>query len=90
MGRLAGDLALIFMAKGGVFLAGGISPKILPALEKPAFRAAFEDKAPHNKLLKDIPTFVVTDPVAALSGLAAYARTPQSFGLALAGRHWKA
>ena len=89
LGRLAGDLAVIFMAKGGVFLAGGISPKILPALQKPAFRAAFEDKAPHSKLLKDIPTFVVTDPVAALSGLEAYARQPTAFGLATEGRHWK-
>ncbi|SMD10155.1 glucokinase [Rhizobium sp. RU36D] len=90
LGRLAGDLALIFMAKGGVFLAGGISPKILPVLEKPAFRTAFEDKAPHSKLLQAIPTFVVTDPVAALSGLGAYARNPQNFGLALEGRHWRA
>lgn len=90
LGRLAGDLAVIFMAKGGVFLAGGISPKILPALEKPEFRAAFEDKAPHGKLLKTIATFVVTDPVAALSGLKSYACSPSKFGLSLEGRNWKA
>lgn len=89
LGRLAGDLALIFMARGGVFLAGGISQKIIPALKQPAFRAAFEDKAPHSGLMRTIPTFVVTHPVAALSGLAAYARTPSNFGLTIEGRRWR-
>jgi len=89
LGRVAGDMAMIFMAKGGVFLAGGISQKILPALRGPEFRAAFEDKAPHSALLKSIPTYVVTHPVAALAGLAAFARMPDRFGVATEGRHWK-
>ncbi|WP_307233100.1 glucokinase [Pararhizobium capsulatum] len=89
LGRVAGDMAMIFMARGGVFLAGGISQKILPALKKPEFRAAFEDKAPHTALLRTIPTFVVTHPTAALSGLAAYARTPSRFGVATEGRRWR-
>jgi glucokinase len=89
LGRVAGDVALIFMAKGGVFLAGGISQKILPALKGPAFRAAFEDKAPHSAVMRQIPTFVVTHPQAALSGLADYARTPTRFGLAMEGRRWR-
>ncbi|WP_430440082.1 glucokinase [Shinella sp.] len=89
LGRVAGDMAMIFMAKGGVFLAGGISQKILPALRGPEFRAAFEDKAPHSALLKTIPTYVVTHPVAALAGLAAFARMPDRFGVATEGRHWK-
>ncbi|KAJ0343841.1 hypothetical protein COL154_014053, partial [Colletotrichum chrysophilum] len=58
LGRIAGDLALVFMARGGVHLAGGISEKILPALKKPEFSAAYEDKAPHSALMKTIPTFV--------------------------------
>ena len=82
-------MALIFMARGGVFLAGGISQKIIPALKRPEFRQAFEDKAPHSHLMKTIPTFVVTHPQAALSGLATYARTPGSFGLATDGRRWR-
>ena len=90
LGRVAGDLALIFMAKGGVYLAGGISQKIIPALKSPEFRAAFEDKAPHSALMRNIPTFVVTHPQAALSGLATYSRTPSDFGLALDGRRWRA
>jgi glucokinase len=90
LGRVAGDFALVFMARGGVYLAGGISQRIIPALKQPEFRAAFEDKAPHSALLRSIPTFVVTHPLAALSGLAAYARTPVRFGVATDGRRWKA
>ncbi|MEP3438979.1 MAG: glucokinase [Hoeflea sp.] len=90
LGRVAGDLAMIFMARGGVFLAGGIAQKIIPALNEPRFRQAFEDKAPHSGILKMIPTFVITHPLAALSGLAAYARTPVRFGVSTDGRRWKA
>lgn len=90
LGRVAGDLALIFMAQGGVYLAGGISRKILPALRRPEFRQAFEDKAPHTEIMKSIPTFVITHPLAALSGLAAFARTPARFGVATEGRRWRA
>lgn len=89
LGRLAGDLALVFMAKGGVYLAGGISQKIIPALKKPEFRAAFEDKAPHTELMRLIPTFVVTHPLAALAGLASYARTPGAYGISTQGRRWQ-
>lgn len=89
LGRVAGDLALTFMARGGVYLAGGISQKIMPALRKPEFRAAFEDKAPHSALLRSVPTYVITHPLAALAGLAAYARTPTNFGVATEGRRWR-
>jgi glucokinase len=90
LGRVAGDMALIFMARGGVYLAGGISQKILPALQRPEFRAAFEDKAPHSAWLRETPTYVVTHPLAALAGLAAYALTPARFGLSTDGRRWQA
>ncbi|HBF31914.1 glucokinase [Rhizobium sp.] len=88
LGRLAGDMALVFMARGGVFLSGGISQKIAPLLQSPVFRAAFEDKAPHTAMMKTIPTFVVAHPQAALFGLAAYARTPDKFGVRQEGRRW--
>jgi glucokinase len=90
LGRLAGDLAVIFMAHGGVYLAGGISQKILPALQRPEFRTAFEDKAPHSALMRNIPTFVVTHPLAALAGLASYARAPDDFGVSTDGQRWTA
>lgn len=89
LGRLAGDIALLMLGKGGVYLAGGISQKIVPALKKPEFRAAFEDKAPHTAMMRQIPTFIVTHPQAALAGLASYARTPDHFGLATDGRRWR-
>lgn len=88
LGRLAGDLALIFMSRGGVFLTGGIAQKIVPALKSGRFRAAFEDKAPHGAVLKAMPVHVITHPLAALAGLAAYAREPARFGVETAGRRW--
>jgi glucokinase len=89
LGRVAGDVALIFMARGGVYLSGGIPQKILAALKGPEFRAAFEDKAPHSAMMRTIPTYVVTHPLAALAGLSAYARMPGNFGLATEGRRWR-
>ncbi|MDO9417875.1 glucokinase [Pararhizobium sp.] len=89
LGRVAGDFAMVFMARGGVFLAGGISQKIISALRQPEFRAGFEDKAPHSALLAKIPTYVVLHPMAALLGLAAFARDPIRFGVATEGRRWR-
>lgn len=88
LGRLAGDLALIFMSKGGVYLTGGIAQKIVPALKNGLFRAAFEDKAPHSDMVRQMPVYVITHPLAALAGLAAYARTPAAFGVETEGRRW--
>ncbi|MBE7182906.1 MAG: glucokinase [Methylobacterium mesophilicum] len=89
LGRTAGDLALVFMSRGGVFLSGGIAQKIVPALQKPGFREAFEDKAPHQALMASMPVAVMTHPLAALLGLAAYARRPWEFGLETDGRRWR-
>lgn len=88
LGRVAGDLGLVFMARGGVYLSGGITQKILPFFDRAAFRKAFDNKAPHGDLMRDMPTFAVTHEFAPLEGLAAYARTPQRFGVALDGRYW--
>jgi glucokinase len=90
LGRTAGDLALVFMSRGGVFLTGGIAQKIVPALKAGNFRAAFEDKAPHSELLRTIPVYVITHPLAALAGLAAFSRAPRKFGVETSGRRWQA
>lgn len=90
LGRTAGDLALVFMSRGGVFLTGGIAQKILPALKAGNFRAAFEDKAPHSALMRTMPVYVITQPLAALAGLAAFARAPSLFGVETRGRRWQA
>lgn len=88
LGRTAGDLALVFKSKGGVYLTGGIAQKIVPALKAPNFREAFEDKAPHQALMRSMPIFVITEPLAALAGLAAFARKPGEFGVETRGRRW--
>ncbi|SMC84488.1 glucokinase [Fulvimarina manganoxydans] len=90
LGRLAGDLALVFMARGGVYIAGGIFQRLLPMLKPEMLREGFEDKAPHSELMKEIPLYIVTEPLAALTGLAAFARSPRFFGLETTGRHWTA
>ena len=82
-------MAVVFNAKGGVYLGGGIPQKIMPALQRPEFRAAFEDKAPHREMMSRIPTFIVTHQLAALAGLSAYARMPDSFGVSTDGRRWR-
>ncbi|HTV71715.1 MAG TPA: glucokinase [Rhizobiaceae bacterium] len=88
LGRTAGDLALVFKAVGGVFLTGGIAQKIVPALKTGNFRAAFEDKAPHSAMMREMPVYVITHPLAANAGLAAFARTPSRFGVEVSGRRW--
>ena len=89
LGRLAGDMALIFMARGGVYIGGGIPPRILPFLRDGEFRRAFEAKAPHEDLIATIPTYVIVGENPALQGLAAFAREPERFGVNLAGRRWR-
>jgi glucokinase len=89
LGRVAGDLALVFMSRGGVFITGGIGQKIAWALQRPAFRAAFEDKAPHGAHLRQMPIYVITHPLAAIAGLSAFACNPERFGVSTRGRHWR-
>ncbi len=89
LGRVAGDLALVFMARGGVYVAGGVFGRIAPFVDRQAMRAAFEDKAPHEALLREMPLFEITQPLAALAGLAAYARAPGDYGLETGDRSWR-
>ncbi len=89
LGRIAGNLALIFMATGGVYLAGGISTKIAPVLKSGGFRDAFVAKWPHEKLLDRMATSIIIKEDAALAGIAAFARAPSRFGVELTGRRWR-
>lgn len=89
LGRQAGDLALVFMSRGGVFLTGGIAQKIIPALKRGLFQKAFEDKAPHTDLLRRMPVYVITHPRGALAGLTDFARMPMRFGIETDGRRWR-
>jgi len=69
-GAEAGNLALKFFATGGVFIGGGIAPRILPKLKEDAFMKAFTDKGRLSTLLSSIPVRVILDPRAALFGAA--------------------
>jgi glucokinase len=70
-GSEAGNLALQYRATGGVFVAGGIAPKILPAIEGGAFLESFRDKPPLREFLERIPVRVVLEPRLGLFGAAA-------------------
>lgn len=88
LGRIAGNLALTFLAHGGVYLAGGIAPRIARVLQQGSFRAAFEDKYPHQGLMAELPTAIIVHERPALAGLVDFARRPDTFGVRLDGRHW--
>jgi glucokinase len=73
-GSEAGNLALKFLALGGLYIGGGIAPKILSALKEGEFMRAFKDKGRFADLLSMIPIKVILNENTALLGAAAYAR----------------
>jgi glucokinase len=70
LGSVAGDLALTFGARGGVFVSGGIAPRMADRLAEGSFRARFEDKGRLTPYVKEIPTSLVLHPYPALIGAA--------------------
>lgn len=72
LGAEAGNLALKTLATGGIYLGGGIPPRVLPVLEEGAFLAAFQAKGRFAQLLEQIPVHVILNPKAALLGAAQY------------------
>jgi glucokinase len=70
LGSVAGNLALTAMTTGGVYLGGGIPPKILPKLEEPIFMKAFTNKGRFKEFLERIPVRVILNDEAALLGAA--------------------
>ena len=79
LGRFAGDLALMFAATGGVFVAGGIPPRIAEVMREGGFRAEFERKAPFEAVMRRTPTFLVVHPEPVLAGLSVLAARPRQF-----------
>jgi len=72
-GAEAGNIALKVLASGGIYLGGGIAPKILKTLQTGAFTQAFLDKGRLSPVLEAIPVRVILDDTCALLGAAAYA-----------------
>jgi glucokinase len=72
-GAFAGDMAMATMARGGVYLAGGIAARLLPILAASPFLPAFGAKAEHAGLVRKMPVAVVTDPSLGLRGAACLA-----------------
>lgn len=76
LGSTAGDIALTLGARGGVFIAGGIAPRIIDILEASPFRERFDAKGRLSGFTEAIPTHVILHPHTALIG-AAVALTPE-------------
>ena len=72
-GAEAGNLALRSVATGGVFVGGGIAPKILPLLTAGSFMRAFNAKEPLDELVRRMPVKVILNKEAGLLGAAVYA-----------------
>lgn len=70
LGSVAGDLALTLGARGGVYIGGGMAPRILDVLRSGGFRRRFEDKGRFYGLMASIPAFVITAENPALLGAA--------------------
>ena len=76
-GAAAGNLALTVRASGGVYLGGGIPPKILPALESGTggFLEAFRSKGRLRPTMEKVPVSVILNELTALTGAARHAFT---------------
>lgn len=70
LASVCGDLALFHGATGGMFIAGGITPKLMHYIDETRFRARMEAKAPMTALVETIPSRVITHAYAALVGAA--------------------
>jgi glucokinase len=73
-GAEAGNLGLRGVATAGVFVGGGIAPKIMAALEDGRFMDAFRAKAPMTELVSAMPVAVIVNPDAGLLGAAVAAQ----------------
>ncbi|HEY3694949.1 glucokinase [Phenylobacterium sp.] len=69
-GSVAGDFALAYGARGGVFISGGIAPRMVDRLMAGGFRARFEDKGRLSDFVREIPTQLIVHPYPALVGAA--------------------
>ena len=69
LGTIAGNVALMFGARGGVFIAGGIAPRLTEYIARSKFRVRFEHKGRFRQYLASIPSSIIVHPAATFMGL---------------------
>jgi glucokinase len=69
LGTVAADLAVTTGARGGIYIAGGIVPRLAAELQKSEFRKRFEAKGRYRDYIAAIPTYLITTPTPAFLGL---------------------
>jgi glucokinase len=69
LGTVAGNLAVTLGARGGIYIGGGIIPKLVEPFERSDFRARFVAKGRYRDYLEAIPTYLITEPTPAFIGL---------------------
>lgn len=72
LGAACGNFALTFLSSGGIYLGGGMMPKILPLIDKNIFEDAFTAKGRFRPYLQQLPVYVILDETAPSIGAAAY------------------
>jgi glucokinase len=72
LGTVTGDLALIHLPFGGIYLIGGVARAFTPYLSTFGFADAFRDKGRFSDFMRDFPVYVIEDDYAALTGCAVY------------------
>ncbi len=72
LGAACGNYALVYNATGGIYIGGGMIPKILPLMDKEAFENAFINKGRFKDFLDNIPVYVILDETAPSIGAMSY------------------
>jgi glucokinase len=80
LGRFAGDMALVFGARGGVYLGGGIAPRLVARFDQGDFREAFERKGRMTEFVAPLPVYVIVAEFPGLKGAAASLRAALAGG----------
>jgi glucokinase len=81
LGTFAGNVALMFGARGGVFIAGGIAPRLTEYIARSEFRARFEHKGRFRQYLASIPSSIIVHPAATFIGLRSIAERPTAVAM---------
>ncbi len=87
--RFSGDMAITFLAKGGVTLAGGVLPRLTQLLDPLVFRHIFDNKAPVDRLARSISVRLLTHPDSVIAGMAAIASHPERYEIDFSSRAWR-